>query len=164
MCGLSNGDIAIAWDKPVAFGIISSRTWNCKGKVFSGNGGLGYCEKVYFTKEMYGRQLHSFQYLAIDEKRGHIIQPCSVEKAVFCFDMDGNPVFRYSNDNLEDPEGVTLDSDGNIYFCETSLDSVHHVVSADGTRITIIDESIGCSFEPLAVGYDKTNNIFAVTE
>ena len=87
--GMMNGDIAIAWDKPVAFGIISSSTWNTCGKVFRVNGGLQYCEKVYFTKDTSGRKLQSFQYMAIDEKRGHIIQPCIVEKAVFCFDIDG---------------------------------------------------------------------------
>ena len=163
MCGLKNGDIAIAWNKPVAFGIISSVTWNCSGRVVSWAGGLGYCEKVYFTKDTSGRQLQSFKYMAVDEKRGHIIQPCSVERAVFCFDMNGNLIFRYSNNNLEEPKGVAVDNDGNIYICEYALDSIH-IISADGTGITIIDKSRGCPSKPLAIGYYETNNVFAVTE
>ena len=65
--GLSNGDIAIAWDKPVAFGVISSQIWKCSGKVFRDNDGLCYCEKVYFTEDKSGRELQSFQFMAIDE-------------------------------------------------------------------------------------------------
>lgn len=163
MCGLSNGDIAIAWNKPVAFGIISRPTWNSKGKVFNGTRGLGYCEKVYFTKDTSERQLESFQYIAVDEKQGHIIQPCTVEKAVFCFDMIGNPVFRYGNDKLDQPKGVAVDNDGNLYICESTFCSIH-IVSPDGTGITIIDKSQGCPSEPLAIGYDKMSNTFAVTE
>ena len=163
MCGLRNGDIAVAWNKPVAFGIISSQTWGCSGKVFSGSQGLGYCEKVYFTNDMSGRLLESFEYMAVDEKRGHIIQPCTVENAVFCFDMTGNPVFCYSSDGFDQLEGVALDNDGNIYICESTFGAIH-VVSADGIGITIIDENLGCPTEPLAIGYDKTNNVFAVTE
>ena len=162
ICGMRNGDIAIAWDKPVAFGIISNSTWNPCGRVFSRNGGLQYCEKVYFTKDTSGRQFQSFKYMVVDEKRGHIIQSCSVEKTVFCFDMIGNPVFRYSN-ALEDPRGMALDNDGNIYICEYALSSIH-IVSAEGTAITIIGKDQGCPSSPLAIGYDKMSDVFAVTE
>ena len=163
LCGLSNGNIAIAWNKPVAFGIISCQTWTSREKVYRGITGLGYCEKVYFTKDSSGRQLQSFQYMAIDEARGHIIQPCSVEKSVFCFDFDGKPIFQYSKDDLKAPKGVALDNDGNIFICESSLGSIH-ILSADGEGITIISKDLGCPSEPQAIDYDKVNNKFAVTE
>ena len=160
LCGLSNGDIAIAWDKPVAFGVISSQIWKCSGKVYRGNDGLSYCEKVYFTEDKSGRKLQSFQFMAVDENRGHIIQPCDVDMAVYCFDMEGNHVFCYENEDLKAPRGVTLDREGNIYICENSLDSIH-VISAEGMGITIIKE--GCPSTPLAIGYNEHNNEFAVT-
>ena len=122
-----------------------------------------YCEKVYFTKDTSGRQLQSFQYMAVDEKRAHIIQPCIVEKAVFCFDLGGKPVFRYSPNDLQEPKGVAVDDDGNVFICESIMDSIH-VVSPEGTGITIIDKSQGCPPKPLAIGYHKGDNKFAVTE
>ena len=163
ICGLRSGDIAIAWNNPVAFGIISSSTWNTCGRVYSMNGALQYCEKIYFTKDTSGRQLQSFQYMAVDEARGHIIQPCSVEKAVFCFDFDGKPIFRYSHNVLKDPKGVAVDTEGNVYICEFSFNCIH-IVSPDGIGITIIGKGQGCPFRPLAIAYNKNNNVFAVTE
>ena len=162
LCGLNNGDIAVAWDNPVAFGIISGQIWPCQGKVFRGfYGSASYCEKVYFTKDNAGRELKSFQFMAVDEDRRHVIQPCSVDKAVYCFDMDGQPVFRYSNEYLKDPMGVALDAERNIYVCETVLGLIH-IISPDGVGITVVKE--GCPPRPLAIGFNKTRNVFVVTE
>ena len=161
LCALNNGDIAVVWDKPVAFGIISGQIWRpCQGKVVQCNGGLGYCEKVYFREDNSGRKFKSFPFMAIDEKRGHVIQPCNVDRAVYCFDVEGNPVFHYKNDDLQNPGGVALDGEGNIYICEITLNSIH-IVSAEGIAITSIKED--CPQEPLAIEYDMGNNVFAVT-
>ena len=159
--GLNNGDIAVAWDKPVAFGIISGQIWPCRGKVFHGyRGNFGYIEKVYITKDSADRELKSFQFMAIDENRRHVIQPCSVDKVVYCFDMDGNPVFHYSNEQLKDPRGVALDSESNIYICETFLGLIH-IISPEGIGITVVTE--GAPDRPLAIGFDKDSNKFVVT-
>ena len=157
LCALNNGDIAVAWDEPVAFGIISCKVWRNHGKVFQSEGGMGYCEKAYFKEDTSGRKLKSFQFMAVDEKRGHVIQPCSVDNIVYCFDLAGNPVFRYKNDDLQEPAGVALDSEGDIYICGKKL---IHIVSAEGVTITIIKQ--GCPEMPLAIEYDKGNNVFAV--
>ena len=157
--GLRNGDIAVAWDKPVAFGIISGQIWPCQGKMFHG-GSIGYIERVYFTKDSGGRELKSFQFMAIDENRRHVIQPCSVDKVVYCFDMDANPVFRYSNEQLQDPRGVALDSESNIYICETTLGLIH-IVSPEGVCILVVKE--GCPRWPLAIGFDKHSSKFVLT-
>lgn len=159
ICALNNGDLAVAWDKPVAFGIISSQLWKNQGKVLRGSG-QSYCEKVYFTMDKTGRQFKSFEHMAMDEDRLHVIQPCVVDKSVYCFDLEGKPVFSYNNDALKQPRGVALDGEGNIYICEQSLGSVH-VVSADGIGIAIIKE--GCPPSPLAIGFNKRSNVFAVT-
>ena len=163
ICALSNGDMAVAWDSPVAFGIISSQLWKSEGKLVHDVGGpnQSYCTKVYFTKDKSGRQLKSFMYMAIDEDRLHVIQPCSVETSVYCFDFEGSPVFCYKNKDLKNPRGVALDGDGNIYICDQSFIGSVHIVSADGIGITIINE--GCPSKPLAIGYNKNKNVFAVT-
>ena len=161
LCALNNGDIAVAWDEPVAFGIISGQIWRpCLGKVVQCKGGLGYCEKVYFREDNSGRKFKSFQFMAVDERRGHVIQPCTIDSTVYCFDLVGNSVFHYKNDGLQAPRGVTLDSEGNIYICDTQQNMIH-IVSAEGIAITIIKE--GCPEMPLAIEYDKGNNVLAVT-
>ena len=128
--------------------------------MFQYEGGLAYREKVYFTEDTTGRKFKSFQFMAVDEKRGHVIQPCTEDVAVYCFDMDGNHVFCYKNDDLKDPGGVAIDNDGNIFISEYIKNSIH-IVSADGIGITIIKE--GCPEGPLALEYDKTKSEFAVT-
>ena len=161
ICSLNNGDIAVAWDQPIAFGIISGQIWPSQGKVVHGTrGSVGYCEKVYFTKDNSGRELKSFQFMAIDEDRRHVIQPCSVDKVVYCYDMDGKPIFCYSNEQLKDPRGVALDSERNIYVCEITLGLIH-IISPDGVGITVVKE--GCPEQPLAIGFNTACNEFVVT-
>ena len=79
---LSNGDIAVSWKDPVAFGISSLKDYRLE-------------EKVYLTSDQSGRILKSFDNMAIDEKRSYVIQPCYVDKAVYCFGFKGNPVFFF---------------------------------------------------------------------
>ena len=166
LCGLENGDIAVAWDEPVAFGILSGNLWNNSGRVYYGVGRgvsrtLPYREKVYFYADKSGRKLQSFQYIAVDEKRRHIIQPCHVDKAVYCFDYDGKPEFKYTSETLEYPRGVALDREGNIYVCETYLGYIN-IISPEGQAIFAISE--GVPSEPISVGFNKNNDTLAVTQ
>lgn len=147
LCGLSNGDLAVSWSEPVAFGIITSQFGS-------------YKENVYFTSDKSGRQLKSFDYMSINEERGHVIQPCSVDKAVYCFDFDGNAIFKYISSELKDPKGVDADYDGDIYVCD--MTGGIHVVSPEGQAICIIKE--GCPETPLAIGFSIDKKKFAVTE
>ena len=70
--GLQTGDIAVAFDDPVAFGIIS----------FYGIPVPTMEKHVYFSHDKAGRELKNFDYMAVDENRSHIIQPCTTDKAV----------------------------------------------------------------------------------
>ena len=147
--GLNNGDLTVSWSDPVAFGVIT--------------GQLGsYKEIVYFTSDKSGRQLKSFDYMAIDEERGHVIQPCSVDKAVYCFNFDGQPIFKYISPELNDPKGVGVDYEGNTYVCDTSMAGGIHVVSPEGNAVCVIKE--GCPETPLAIGFSMDKKRFAVTQ
>ena len=166
LCGLNNGDIAVAWEDPVAFGIISGQCWLNLGNIHFTKGDsreqtVPYCEKIYFTEDKSGRQFESFRDLAVDEELHHVIQPCYVHGAVYCFDLDSNPIFQYSNTKLEEPGAVTLDGDGNIYVCDSSLACIH-ILSPQGMGLHILEE--GCPEYPLAIGFNKANNTFAVTQ
>ena len=119
LVGLRHGDLAVAWSDPVAFGIITVDEVPV--------------EKVYFCQDKTGRQLKNFEYMAVDERRSHVIQPCTLDIAVYCFDLEGNPKFQYTNTELKFPRGVALDKDGNIYVCDYSVQAIH-VISATGCR------------------------------
>lgn len=145
---LKNGDIAVAWDSPVAFGIISV------GDVFVET-------KVYFQKDKSGRQLESFNFMAVDERRSHVIQPCSSNDAVYCFDFEGQAKFTYEVLSFS-PRGVALDGDGYIYI--SSDEYTIHVISPGGRGLHIIGTADGCPYSPTAIAFSKNGDEFAVTQ
>lgn len=61
---MSNGDIAVSWDNPVAFGILKFH----QSFIFD--------ENVYFDRDKSGRIIKSFLYMGVDEDRSRVIQPC----------------------------------------------------------------------------------------
>lgn len=151
LCGLRNGDIAVAYTEPVGFGILKFR---CS---FYAN----HKEKIYFTKDKTGRSLKTFDFMAVDEKRSHIIQPCTQDKAVYCFDFEGNPNFKYTHEDLVFPRGVSISRDGNIFICD-QVKSVIHVISFEGRGLHVVRE--GCPEKPLAIAFDQSGLEFAVSQ
>ena len=150
---LKNGDIAVAWNDPVAFGMISV-------------GDVLVETKVYFQKDKSGRQLSSFPFIAVDERRSHVIQPCSSNNVVYCFDFEGQAKFTYTADKFS-PRGVALDGDGNIYTCSYhsyyGLSAIH-VISPRGSGLHIIGTDEGCVSTPYAITFNKNGYEFAVTQ
>lgn len=98
--------------------------------------------------------------MTIDEERGHVIQPCSVDNAVYCFDFDGGPIFKYINPELKDPRGVGVDYKGDIYVCDMA--GGIHVVSPEGQAVCILKEN--CPEKPLTIGFSTDGKTFAVTK
>ena len=150
MCALAtDNEIAIAWEDPVAFGIIAVQ-------------GGSYSEVTYFTEDKSDRQLKSFDYMAVDKTFGHVIQPCNVDKAVYCFSLEGEPVFSYKNEELREPRGVAIDAYGNIYVCNWDRSGSIHILSPYGMPIRIFKEQ--CPAHPLAIGFNVEGNRFAVSQ
>ena len=149
ICGLKNGDIAVAWKDPVAFGLVDVNK--------------AIVDKVYFCQDKAGRTLKSFDFMAVDEERSHVIQPCTTDKAVYCFDFNGNPKFKYTNPELKDPRGVALGRDGNIYVCNYDFyASCIHVISPTGSASRLIKD--GCPRCSLAIAFNKDGDSFVVSE
>ena len=150
--GLRTGDIAVAFDDPVAFGIIS----------FDGIPEPTEKIHVYFSHDKEGRELKNFDYMAVDENRSHVIQPCTTDRAVYCFDFNGNPKFKYKGrDNLY-TRGVAVDCYGSIFVCDGGNSAIH-VISLTGNALRVIQKSDGCPEYPLAIGFKKNGEEFAVT-
>ena len=150
--GLQTGDIAVAFDDPVAFGIISL------------DGISEPTEKihVYFSHDKEGRKLKNFNYMAVDENRSHVIQPCTTDKAVYCFDFNGNPKFKYKGKDNFFPRGVAVDGYGSIFACDHNNHAIH-VISPAGNAVRVIQQSEGCPGRPLAIGIKKNGEEFALT-
>ena len=152
LCGLSNGDLAISYTEPVGFGIL-----NFKCSLYANH----IKERIHFTKDKSGRTLKTFDFMAVDENRSYVIQPCKTDKAVYCFDFDGNPQFKYSDNDLVYPRGVGFSVDGNIFICDQTK-SVIHVISPVGQGLQVVRE--GCPEKPLAIAFDPTGLQFAVSQ
>ena len=151
--GLRTGDIAVAFDDPVAFGIIS----------FDDIPEPTEKIHVYFSHDKEGRELKNFNYMTVDENRSHVIQPCTTDRAVYCFDFNGNPKFKYKGKDNFNPRGVAVDGYGSIFACDHNNDAIH-VISPTGNAVRVIQESEDCPERPLAIGFKKNGEEFAVTQ
>ena len=144
---LNNGDLAVSWTEPIAFGIVSVNFFKLE-------------EKTYFDHDNAGRVMKSFDYMAVDQATSHVIQPCIVDKAVFCFDFHGNPLFEYRHDDLQQPKGAGIDASGNIYVCDIGNASIH-IMSSTGIPVRVHRD--GCPERPLGLSFNKDKTTFAVT-
>ena len=152
--GLLTGDIAVAFDDPVAFGIISfDDVPEPTEKIH-----------VYFSHDKEGRELKTFDFMAVDENRSHVLQPCTKDKAVYCFDFNGNPKFKYKNKDNFCPRGVAVDGYGSIFVCDYYNNNAIHVISPAGNALCVIQKSEGCPGNPFAIGFKKNGEEFAVTQ
>ena len=151
--GLRTGDIAVAFNDPVAFGIIS----------FDDIPEPTEKIHVYFSHDKEGRKLKNFNYMAVDENRSHVIQPCTIDGAVYCFDFNGNPKFIYKGKDDFYPRGVAVDGYWSIFVCDSGNDA-NHVISPAGNALRVIQKSEGCPESPLAIGFKKNGEEFTVTQ
>ena len=148
--GLSNGDMAVSWGEPCAFGIVRSTKY------------FHYEETRYFDRDRTGRTFKSFLSMAVDEKRLHVIQACTEDKKVYGFDFEGNPKFAYSHRDLQKPYGVTLDTDCNIYV-NSYTNSCMHIISPDGIAIRILRDNCRLT-KPIHLAFKRGTDEFAVTK
>lgn len=150
--GLRNGDIAVLWNNPSAFGIISLL-------------GSSYRDKIYIRKDNEGKVIKHNRRMAVAEDRCHVVMVGKNivdegTKTIICYDFEANRIFEYRNSNIIDPRGIALDKDGNIYLCEHKHGRIY-VLSAEGLLSRVIQD--GCPISPFAIGFSRKENKFAVT-
>ena len=61
------------------------------------------------------------------------------------------------------PRGVAVDGYRSIFVCDYNNDAIH-VISQTGNAVRVIQQSEGCPIEPLAIGFKKNGEEFAVTK
>ena len=101
--------------------------------------------------------------MAVDENRSHVIQPCTKDKAVYCFDFNGNQKFKYKGKDNFYPRAVAVDGYRSIFVCDYNNSAIH-VISPTGNALRVIQMSEGCPALPLAIGIKKNGEEFAVTK
>ncbi|KAK3597053.1 hypothetical protein CHS0354_022056 [Potamilus streckersoni] len=89
-------------------------------------------------KSMYG----GTTYLAVDESKTHIYMSCKWIHTLFCFNLGGQQIFTYRENELHLPTGIGLDDEGNIYLVDSSPKL--HKLSPDGTFLEYILEYNNC--------------------
>lgn len=78
-----------------------------------------------------------------------------------CLDFNGNAIFQYSDELLENARGLAADDRGRFYICGTGSGNVHQV-SADGKKLAVVlDEKDVAS--PQAVCYQPTKRNLLLT-
>ena len=117
--------------------------------------------KVRLEQDKNGRKFKTFRYLIVDESRLHVVQPCIVDQAVYCFDYQGNPIFTYTDDKLVFPQGVAIDIHGNIYVCDSKSCCIH-VISSSGNGLGIIVGHTELEW-PIAIACKPDGTEFVVT-
>ena len=152
LCGLNNDELAVSWNEPVGFGILSFKCCLIASR---------FKERIYFVNDGAGRSLKTFDFMAVDENRSHVIQPCTEDKAVYSFDFEGNPMFKYTHEDLVFPRGVGISGDGNIFVCDQEQ-IVIHIISPVGQGLHVVRE--GCPENPLAFAFDPSGLQFAVSQ
>ena len=78
--------------------------------------------------------------MAVDENRSLVIQPCNKDRAVYCFDFNGNPKFKYKGKDNFCPRGVAVDGYGSIFVCDYMNDAID-VICPTGNGLRVIQES-----------------------
>ena len=147
MHGLRNNDIAVLWQGPWAFGIITLT-------------GGSYHEKVYFNKDKTQKKLNSLGFMAVDDARSHVILPSASNHTIYCYDFEGNQRFAYHDIKIASL-GVAIDGNGNIYVCE-QIQGTIIVLSPAGALIRLIKDE--CPPRPLGISFKEDGKTFAVTQ
>ena len=150
--GLQNGNIAASWNHPVAFGILQF-----KCNLYE----VRFEELVYFNDDADGRKLKTFDFMTVDEMRNYVLQPCTEDKAVYCFDFEGTPKFKYTHEDLVFPRGVSISCDGNVFVCDENKSCIH-VISPEGHGLFVLKD--GCPEMPLAIAFDQSGLQVAVSQ
>ncbi|KAL3837490.1 hypothetical protein ACJMK2_022843 [Sinanodonta woodiana] len=98
-------------------------------------------------------------YLAVNNSKNRIYMSCFYIDALFCFDLEGKPIFTYKANGLLGPRGVGLDAEGNIYL--VSINSSVHQLSQDGAVLKV-NKSV-TSKNPWKICFSHNINQFFVT-
>ncbi|KAJ8311987.1 hypothetical protein KUTeg_009360 [Tegillarca granosa] len=72
--------------------------------------------------------------------------------------MAGDKVFVYSNQQLQSPRGITVDSYGNVFICDSGSNNIH-IVSEDGKQSVVIpSNSFGSVTKPYSIAINSSGN------
>jgi sugar lactone lactonase YvrE len=89
------------------------------------------------------------QYVLYHEDRVHISDNYS--HALIIIDLEGHAIFAFKSPEFENPAGMTVDHQGNLYVCGKTSHNVLQI-SRDGEVREILAQD-ECSFRPCSVSF-----------
>jgi len=81
---------------------------------------------------------------------------------IVCRTLEGTELFRYKNQKLEAPRGITIDTQDTLYICGCDSDNVHQV-SSDGQKSRILLDKLHYITQPWNVIFNTHKNELIVT-
>ena len=102
----------------------------------------------------------TFTHLAINESKTRLYMSCYYINTVYCFGLDGQVHFVYTNEQLKGPTGIGVDRDNYVYVAGCALNNIHQLLP-DGNLIQII--TIGIPKLPWTLNFNKRGNRFFLT-
>ncbi|KAL3886969.1 hypothetical protein ACJMK2_026925 [Sinanodonta woodiana] len=130
---------------------------------YNDSGNQNYYWSILTTqgKEEYYHEIdqkgESFTYLAVNESKSRLYMSCYYINTVYCFGLDGQVHFVYTNEQLKGPTGIGVDRDNYVYVAGCALNNIHQLLP-DGNLIQII--TIGIPKLPWSLNFNKRGNRF----
>lgn len=101
------------------------------------------------------------QFLSLSTDTNRLLLSDLTTHYLYCCNLDGSVRWKFSNDNMKIPTGVTTDNNGNVYVvCNESNNVV--IVSPDGKHCKeLLTERDGLQ-KPTVIFYNKSNDCLLV--
>ncbi|KAL3886972.1 hypothetical protein ACJMK2_026928 [Sinanodonta woodiana] len=148
-----DGIAALSEDKLVISGYNDSGNKNYYWSILTTQGK----EEYYHEIDQKGGTV---TYLAINESKTRLYMSCHDTDTVYCFGLNGQVHFVYTNEQLKGPMGIGVDRDNYLYVAGYQPNNIHQILP-DGNLIQII--TIGIPEWPRKLTFDKSGNRFLLT-
>ncbi|KAL3886979.1 hypothetical protein ACJMK2_026935 [Sinanodonta woodiana] len=149
-CG---GIAALSEDKLVISGYNDSGNQNYYWSILNTQGKEEYYHEI---NQKGGR----YTFLGVNESKTRLYMSCYYINTVYCFGLDGQVHFVYTNEKLKGPMGIGVDRDNYVYVAGCALNNIHQLLP-DGYLIQII--TTGIPNKPCTLTFNKSSNRFLLT-
>ncbi|KAL3890453.1 hypothetical protein ACJMK2_002735 [Sinanodonta woodiana] len=150
--------------------------YKCEGITAAGNGEMvvvGECGNNKYCWSLirdgrevtYSDQFDSsseyYNFIALNNSKTQVYVTVYDTNSLLCFNMEGKKQYTYSPNNLQNPAGLAVDRDDNIYVVGYSSHNIHQL-SPEGCILQVI--TTGVPQDPWAISFDNSGDTFIITD
>ncbi|KAL3886957.1 hypothetical protein ACJMK2_026913 [Sinanodonta woodiana] len=148
-----DGVAALSEDKLVISGYNDSSNQNYYWSILNTQGKEEYYHEI-------DQEGETVTYLAVNETKTRLYMSCYDINTVYCFGLNGQLHFVYTNEQLKGPTGIGVDRDNYVYVAGYQSNNIHQLLP-DGNLIQI--STIGIPNTPWTLTFDKSGTRFLLT-